>query len=310
MGNAMVQEILIAAMFTLAFDGTTSPSPPGPAPHMPPTEQVPAPTQSPSRPAQISMKAADWNLQHSSNVVAFPSPHFSRPPPGYPSQLPKAPGWQFNLPTSKELSFRFLATTASPPLIQGWYLKMAGSFSNVAPVFCRMYFKEVGDDFSGQGQYAYYRWWSTKIGVRPAGFIVGLEPDFWSTAMEERGDASPAATAGFQQALANPQSIGIMCDAHVSRGPFARDPMPGDGIDSYPQVYATFTMDTFAVCDPSRQPWRGPFRNLADADSAYLEYRACAPPALSGPLPIRPACYRSKDCTGSVVGLEGPGHGL
>jgi len=51
--------------------------------------------------------------------------------------------------------------------------------------FCRIYFQEVGDDLSGQGQYAYYRWWSAKPLILLGGTLlganfvqfVGLEPE-------------------------------------------------------------------------------------------------------------------------------------
>jgi hypothetical protein len=42
---------------------------------------------------------------------------------------------------------------------------------------------------------------------------------------------------------------------------------------------ATFEMESFAVCDPFRQPRRGPFRDRADVDSARQENAACAPPS-------------------------------
>jgi hypothetical protein len=127
-------------------------------------------------------------------------------------------------------------------------VKMTGSSPGMD---CRMYLQKVSDDLSGQGQYD--RWWSTKPLPRPSrlgNFVqfVGLEPEFWSTVTGERGDASGAATAGFQQALANPQRIGVMCDMeYVSHDPFA-----GDVIGFANAQDATFTMDSFAVCKPQK----------------------------------------------------------
>jgi hypothetical protein len=172
--------------------------------------------------------------------------------------------------------FSYLVTTASPILTQGHYVKMVGGISARGdvevdlsrpgghPGWCRMYFREIGDDpFSTEPRYLYYRWWSTDFLVLHSGHfvqVVGLEPEFWSNLTGERGDKSAAATAGFEEALANPQQIGIMCrGAHVA----------GDGDYYHPHalVEPTFSMFSFAVCDP-----------FADAPSAKQENEACAPP--------------------------------
>jgi hypothetical protein len=231
------------------------------------------------RPAQVSMNAADWNLsqsdnygqsttrlhvQHSANVNTQPA-----------AALPTQDwGWKFSFfvparTVSRAKTFYYLATTASPVLTQGHYIKMMGRIDGSDPghqpgqqgslSICWMFFQKVGGDLSGRGQYAYYHWWSTKPLIPNAGkFVqfVGLEPEFWLTDTGERGDASAAATTGFQQALANPQSIGIMCS--------------GEALDDYDHMYgfddqiivggrdyggiATFTMMSFAVCDPFHLP--------------------------------------------------------
>jgi hypothetical protein len=126
-----------------------------------------------------------------------------------------------------------------------------------------MYFSgSRSDDLFGQRLYAYDRWRSTKPLIPSANgrFVqfVGVEPEFWSTVTGEpenwstfvtgeRGDASAAATAAFQQALANPQSIGIICGAYVPRDPYAGDTIPGPYAGNR---MLQFTMDSFAVCDP------------------------------------------------------------
>jgi hypothetical protein len=121
-------------------------------------------------------------------------------------------------------------------------------------VACRIYFQEVGDDLSGQGQYAYYRWASTTTYYRSWPMtVIPLKPQFWSHVTGERGDASAAATAGFEQALAYPRSIGIWC----SGGYVARD-------RDHPRalVDPTFSMFSFAVCDtqPSKRMRRARHR--------------------------------------------------
>jgi hypothetical protein len=191
----------------------------------------PVPTQPlPSHPAQVSMKAADWDFHYAIADV-----------PAHPSQLSPVHGWWFNMPGA---GHHFLITTASPVLVQGWYVKMSSSisatnlFGSGVKHVCQIFFEEVGNYLPEPG---YHRWWSTKKGTD---LIVGLEPEFWSTVTGERGDAGVAATAGFQQALANPQQIGVVCDIEYGDDPFAGDVI-GPKIPT-----AAFTMDSFAVCEP------------------------------------------------------------
>jgi hypothetical protein len=210
---------------------------------------LPEPSQRPSQPpAQVSMNYHDWKSKFSANMV--PSPVIA----------PSLHGWYFLFLFPRSQSFYYEISTASPLLIQGWYVKMGGRVS-LSPrgMDCRIYFQEVVDDLSDQG-YAYYRWRTTKPLITTAGnFVefVSLEPEFWSTMTGERGDASPAATTGFQQALANPQSIGVRCDIeteYVGRDydPFDLDPSFVINPDSSARILdtVTFTMDNFAVCDP------------------------------------------------------------
>jgi hypothetical protein len=247
------------------------------------------PSQPPSHPAQVSMNPDDWTFKVSDNAYLALPAHggwsFAFPPDFNAHLSPPAHGgWSVNFPSesthcAQELVY-FESTTASPILTQGQYVKMTGSSPGMD---CRMYLQKVSDDLSGQGQYD--RWWSTKPLPRPSrlgNFVqfVDLEPEFWSTVTGEpkswsfvtgeRGDASPAATAGFQQALANPQSIGIICAAYVHGDPYAGGVIVYNGNGSFSglkQYDATFEMDSFAVCDP-----------FADAPSAKQENEACDPP--------------------------------
>jgi hypothetical protein len=286
----MVHGIIIATMLTLIGDNGSG-------------DQVPAPPQPPSHPAQASMKAADWTLEHSPSVGQMLADWFQRHTRprldtrlSHPSPDPQG-GWSLSLDSLLEVEpsvpliklpnlevntipglkfFSYLATTASSILTQGHYVKLVGNISAPGdvvvdlshprghPAGCRMYFREVGDDpFSTESRYLYYRWWSRDSLVLHGGHlvqVVGLEPQFWLNVGWDPGDLSAAATAGFQQALANPQTIGVMC-----RGAY----VDGGG-DDYPRralAEPTFSMFSFAVCDP-----------FADAASAKQENEACAPP--------------------------------
>jgi hypothetical protein len=213
-------------------------------------------------PEQVSMNALeDWTFKFN-----FPSPydHFS----------PHQRGWSLKL-TPGFVNY-FEAATRSPPLIQGFYVKMSGRASSPPDMDCRVFFQEVGDDLSGQGQYAYYRWRTKPLIPHAADWrggdfvrIVGLEPEFWSSVTGEQGDASAAATVGFQQALANPQSIGVRC--HIEPEYVGRDYDGYSGLVIDPTnpfgsgPAAWFTLDGLAVCDPF-------------APNAKQENEACALP--------------------------------
>jgi hypothetical protein len=173
-----------------------------------------------------------------------------------------ASAWSLNL----RGRWQFVISTASPVLTQGWYITMSGAIGasnsrgpdleasieiqrprGTPPVRCWMYFQKAGDDLSGRGQY--YLWRSAKSLPFPDGrFVqsVSLEPENWETVGGERGDAGAAATAGFQQALANPQSIGIMCGRVYDDDKVYLCDVP-------------FEMQSFALC-PFGPPQRGPFR--------------------------------------------------
>jgi hypothetical protein len=153
-------------------------------------------------------------------------------------------------------SFSYLITTASPILSQGQYVKMVGEISapgaipvekpaHALPVSCRMYFREVDDDpFYRKTQHLHYRWWSTAPLLLREGrfvFVVRLEPQFWQNTAGEPGDYGAPPTAGFQQALANPQTIGIMCEGGFVAG--------SDALFSRALFHPMFSMFSFAVCD-------------------------------------------------------------
>jgi hypothetical protein len=292
----MVHGIIIATMLTLVGDNGSG-------------DEVSAPPQPPSRPAQISMKAADWTLKHSPPLYRVESdwdlkhggevyqavpmdrgkaraewllnhrPTSLGTRLSHPSPDPQG-GWSLSLdslfPRSKVSAF--IVTTASPILIQGQYVKMVGAISgggDVAhspaglPAWCRMYFREVDDDpFYRKTHHLHYRWWSVDAVLLQRGrfvMVVGLQPQFWSNVGGMSGDFSDAATAGFQQALANPKMIGIFCNGTFVLGEDYR----------YVVFHPTLSITSFAVCDPSQAR---PTSDFADAPSAKQENEACAPP--------------------------------
>lgn len=78
----------------------------------------------------------------------------------------------------------------------------------------RLFLWEKGDNMGGAGQYEFYRWWSNPATVQlvsPNNYsiTVPLTPDQWSDVYGREGTFSPAATAGFQQALNNLYGVGF-----------------------------------------------------------------------------------------------------
>lgn len=98
------------------------------------------------------------------------------------------------------------------------------------PASCRAYFQEAGDNWSGQGAFAYYRWWSHSavFPLQNGNFWVqGSFTDLsqWSSVMGESANNSAAATQGFQQALASAQWVGFTCGGmFFGHGVYATQP--------------------------------------------------------------------------------------
>lgn len=88
-----------------------------------------------------------------------------------------------------------------------------------SPSACRIWFQEAGDNLTGTGAYAYYRWWANdpaSVVLQNGTFSISavLSPgagDGWTSVMGEQASASAAATAGFQQAIANAAMMGFTC---------------------------------------------------------------------------------------------------
>src|SRR5271166_628529 len=109
-----------------------------------------------------------------------------------------------------------------------------------SPATVRFYFQETGDNWSGIGGYAYYRWWSTQAIVLQPGIsslTVPLAPANWSSVEGENGANSATATAAFNAAMANARTIGMT---------FGGGCFYGHGVD-LTGGSATFTLNSYTV---------------------------------------------------------------
>lgn len=164
--------------------------------------------------------------------------HYS---PGVAAKLDAAPGggFTFNFPHETEIcpslscpSVGYI-TTSSPALLSNesitatvaistggnprWNYIVHGRDNNGpgAAANCRLFFQEIGDNFSGQGKYQFYRWWSNPATIQLQGGIytstVALTPQNWSSVVGIFGNASAAAQRAFARALSNAGNIGMTC---------------------------------------------------------------------------------------------------
>jgi hypothetical protein len=117
---------------------------------------------------------------------------------------------------------------------------------------CGLYLEEVGDNLSGAGNFAYYRWWSHSARVTLQNGVFSGSTSFdnlsdWSSIFGEYatqttvdaniggGKPTQSPHQGFAAALANPAWIGITCGGFFfGHGVYATGP-------------ATFTMNSFSI---------------------------------------------------------------
>jgi hypothetical protein len=161
-------------------------------------------------PVVISLDPARW--------LIGPIIHGKNYSPGMPSQPTSAGrGWSFNFPAQDGV--HYVTTSLSGPLIARGEVKVrfsiAGSGRLVPtqgdpPARMRLFLHRRGDDWSGEGTYQFYRWWSVNDVVLSAGkyeLAAPLVPDQWFSVFGKRGD-HPAAAGQFAAALADLQAVG------------------------------------------------------------------------------------------------------
>lgn len=137
------------------------------------------------------------------------------------------------------------SVTASPDAVFNHLTQPDGNQPGGHAAACRIWFEEAGDNLSGTGAYAYYRWWANDpadvvLANGPFSISAVLDPNAgggWTSVMGEQANASPAATAGFAQAMTSAASMGFTCGG----GSFY-----GHGVNMSAGS-ATFTLTSYAV---------------------------------------------------------------
>lgn len=190
-------------------------------------QSSPPPVQ---HPAQVSMNPAAWSLLYGlgANISAAPGGGFQFSFPATSAACPDP-----TEATTTNCPSVHYVETASPLLKAGQTITMSGSIQASSdavfnytidadnpttpgghPAACRIFFEQAGDQALNQ---PYYRWWASD----PADVVLGngvfsisssLAPtQGWSSVFGETANHSAAATAGFNQAMANVASIGFTC---------------------------------------------------------------------------------------------------
>lgn len=109
------------------------------------------------------------------------------------------------------------------------------------PAHVRFYFQQAGDDWSGNGAYAYYRWWSNPAAIilQPGTYTLSVpltSAGGWSSVNGEFATTA-AGGAGFGAALANANTVGMT---------FGGGCFFGHGVDLL-SGSATFKINSFTI---------------------------------------------------------------
>jgi hypothetical protein len=91
------------------------------------------------------------------------------------------------------------------------------------PAHVRFLLQETGDDLSGTNGRQYFRWWSNRAAYQLASGGANLKASLtdlsqWTSVFGEKANASPAAAAGFRQAMANLGNVGFSFGGGCSYG--------------------------------------------------------------------------------------------
>jgi hypothetical protein len=162
----------------------------------------------------VPMNAQAWSITYSPGMPPHPTPQASG-------------GWYFDFPTNSNsvhyvlaavnmaatdsVDARILVSTSGTPV---FVYNLQPDNNCVYPAHVRFLLQEKGDDLSGANGKQYFRWWSKTAAYQLAPGLANLSAsltdfDQWVSVFGESANASPAAMAGFKQAMANLGSVGF-----------------------------------------------------------------------------------------------------
>lgn len=168
---------------------------------------TPLPQTAPS--IAVSTQASDWSLLYGIGLPAHPAP--------------VGTGWQFTIPTnSGAVHYVTVPYTPAVPIL-GKTVTMTFEVHSATPGYnaliepgevgppsLHLFLQRAGDNFTGQGQYQYYRWWCEAsqylLGSRDNQIITVSCPLVSASWTSVYGKTDPT---DFAAALQNLQSVGL-----------------------------------------------------------------------------------------------------
>lgn len=162
----------------------------------------------------VPMNASAWTIRYSPGMPVHPLPRDSG---GWYFDFPSAPGSvhyvtaAVDMAAVKSVTATIEVITAENPTFE-YALQSNNTCTN--PAHVRLLLQQKGDDLSGTNGKQYYRWWSIKAAYKLTSGSTALtaevsDPGQWLSVFGERGNSSPAARAGFRQAMSNLGAVGF-----------------------------------------------------------------------------------------------------
>jgi hypothetical protein len=160
------------------------------------------------------MDAQVWSILYSPGMPPHPTAQASG-------------GWYFDFPTAPGSVHYVLAAVHMAPSnsvdasisvittdMPEFVYNLQPDNTCLFPAHVRFLLQEQGDDLSGRNGKQYFRWWSTSVAYQLAPGSTELSTSLtdlgqWVSVFGEKANASAAAAAGFQQAMANLGNVGF-----------------------------------------------------------------------------------------------------
>src|SRR5262249_32024655 len=152
----------------------------------------------------VPMNVQAWAILHSPGMPPHPTPQTGG---GWYFDFPAAPNSVHyvlaaaSMDASNDVVANISVTTTGTPV---FVYNLQPDNTCVYPAHVRFLLQEKGDDLSGRNGKQYFRWWSNTVAYQLAKLSASLiDLSQWTSVFGEKANASAAATAGFQQAIAN-----------------------------------------------------------------------------------------------------------
>jgi hypothetical protein len=162
----------------------------------------------------VPINAQAWTILYSPGMPPHPTPQTGG---GWYVDLPGAPNSihyllaAVNTAASSSVDATILVTTTGAPV---FVYNLQPDNNCTYPAHVRFLLQEKGDDLSGTNGKQYFRWFSNSAAYQLAPGAANLSAPLtdlsqWTSVFGEKANASAAAKAGFEQAIANLGSVGF-----------------------------------------------------------------------------------------------------